>query len=282
MKAKTQYIIAMAIYGTIGILRRWTPIPSSLLALARAFIGMLFLLALTCAMKKTVDFDAVRKNAKYLLFAGIMLGFNWILLFEAYNYTTVATATLCYYMAPLFMILASRIFFKEKISVRKWICMAVALVGMVFVTGVADGGIRGGKGILLGLAAAVLYAWIVMNNKMLKDISSYDRTIVQLFISTIILIPYVLITENIASIEWTPLCIILVIVAGIVHTGIAYALFFGSIGKMPTNEVAILSYIDPVLAVILSALLLHEPMSLFAVIGTVMVIGALIASEKNT
>lgn len=269
------------IYGSIGLFRKWIPLPSSMLALSRAVIGMLFLVVLTLAMGKKVDFDAVKKNAKPLIFAGALLGFNWMLLFEAYNYTSVATATLCYYMAPIFMILASRLLFNERVSTRKWICIIIALAGMVLVTGVAESGFSGAKGIVLGLVAAVMYAWIVMNNKQLKDISSYDRTIVQLFISALLLIPYVLITENVASFDWNTRSIIFVLILGIVHTGIAYALYFGNVGKLPTHEVALLSYIDPVLAVILSATVLKEGISTLGIIGTVMVIAALIASEVD-
>lgn len=278
-KAKTEFIISMVIYGTIGIVRRWIPLPSSMLAFARALIGMLFLLAVLRLSGKKMDFSAVRKNARHLLIAGALLGFNWILLFEAYNYTTVAVATLCYYMAPIFMILASRVIFHEKVGRRKGICIALALVGMVFVTGVAEGGVSGTRGVLLGLAAAAMYACIVINNKMLKDISAYDRTIVQLFVSVVLLIPYVLLTENVAEVRWTPLSIVLVIAAGILHTGIAYALYFGNMDKIPTQEVAILSYIDPVVAVILSALVLNEHMSFLGIIGTVIVLVSLLVSE---
>ena len=282
MNAQLKNILSMFIFGTIGIFRRYLPLPSSLVAMARGAVGMLFLLAVMFLMKKKLDRASIRKNFLRLCLSGVCLGVNWILLFEAYNYTSVAIATLCYYLAPMFIILASPLLLRERITARKLICVGVALLGMVFVSGVLDAGISSIselKGIFLGLAAAVFYASVVLINKKTVGIPANDRTIMQLGVSSVVLFPYVLLTENFAQMQLSPGVLGMLIVVGILHTGVAYALYFGSLRELKAQTAAILSYIDPVVAILLSALLLKESMSLLAGIGAVLVLGSAIVSE---
>ena len=274
-----QIILSMLIFGTIGIFRRWIPFPSSVVALARATVGLIFLLLLRALRREPIDREAVKKNLWRLVIPGAMLGINWIFLFEAYNCTSVAAATMCYYMAPVFIILLSPLVFGERITLRKGICAAVAVFGMVLVSDVLTSGLHGAKGLAFGLIAAALYAAIVIVNRTLDGVSGEDRTIVQFAVSVAVMLPYVLLTENVASLRLTPTVLLLLLIVGIVHTGIAYVLYFGSIAFVPAQTAALLSYIDPVVAVLLSLLLLKEPMSVPAIIGAVLVIGAMIVSE---
>ncbi|MBQ9684925.1 MAG: EamA family transporter [Oscillospiraceae bacterium] len=276
---RNQLILAMLIFGTIGVLRRYIPYPSSVVALVRAAVGLAFLLLLRAVRKEPVDRAAVRRNGVKLLILGVMLGANWIFLFEAYNYTTVAAATMCYYMAPVFVILLSPVIFGERITLRKGICSAVALFGMVLVSGVLSGGLHGARGLVLGLIAAALYAAIVIVNKTLRDISAEDRTILQFAVAAAVMLPYVLLTEHVAALKLTPVILLLLLILGIVHTGLSYVLYFGSIARVPAQTAALLSYIDPVVAVILSITLLREEMSVSALLGAALVIGAMIVSE---
>jgi len=210
------------------------------------------------------------------------MGFNWILLFEAYRYTTVAIATLCYYMAPIFMILASLILFKEKIKPFKGFCLAGALFGMLLVSGVLQNGFAGNadrRGILLGLGAAVLYTSVILLNKYLKDISSLDATIVQLATSAAVLFPYILLTENLSKITISPSGFALLLTVGILHTGIVYALYFGSVRNLKGQTVALYSYIDPMVAILLSALLLKEPLGVTGIAGAALILGSTLLSE---
>ncbi len=179
LSPRMKIVLSMLIFGTIGVFRRWIPYPSSVVALARSVIGLLFLLLVRALRHEPVDRAAVKWNLPKLLLLGAMLGTNWIFLFEAYNHTSVAAATMCYYMAPVFIILLSSVVFGEKITPRKGICAAVAVFGMVLVSDVLTSGLRGTKGLLLGLIAAALYAAIVIVNRTLKDISAEDRTIMQ-------------------------------------------------------------------------------------------------------
>lgn len=283
VKNRSMLIISMCIFGTIGILRRYIPLSSSLVALVRGVIGSIFLLLVCFLTRRTLNKRAMKQNLLLLALSGAGIGFNWILLFEAYNYTSVATATLCYYLAPILVILASPVVLKEKLTVKKFLCTIVALLGMILVSGIMEAGFSGIselKGILFGLSAAVLYASVILMNKKMPNVPSYDKTIFQLSLASAALLPYVLLTENWTAVSLTPTALLLLLVAGILHTGIAYWLYFGSMDHLPSHSVALLSYIDPILAIFLSVLLLQEPMSLSAAIGAIMILGAAYISEK--
>ena len=282
-KALANLVFAMCIFGTVGILRRYIPLPSSLIALVRGLIGSAFLLASTFFRKQHPDMTAIRKNLPLLILSGAAIGFNWIFLFEAYCYTTVATATLCYYLAPILVILFSPLVLKEKLTLRGMLCAFIALAGMIPVSGILDagfGGIHELKGVLYGLAAALLYASVVLMNKKIREISATDKTMVQLLSASIVILPYVLLTEDVTAYAYTPVSLVLLAIAGVLHTGIAYRMYFGAMGTLKAQTAALFSYIDPILAIILSALILQEPLGIPTIIGSVMILGAAILSEQ--
>ncbi len=279
LSPRLQIILSMLIFGTIGVFRRWIPFPSSVISLVRSTVGLFFLLAVRFLLHKSVDRSAVKRNLPKLLVSGAMLGINWILLFEAYNYTSVAAATMCYYMAPVFIILISAAAFGEKLTLRKGLCAAAAVFGMLLVSGIFSTGFHGAKGLLFGLAAAALYALIVIINRMLREISAEDRTIMQFAVSSLVMLPYVLLTEDLGSLQPTAAVVLLLLLVGILHTGIAYVLYFGSVSGVSAQTAALLSYIDPVVAVLLSVTLLKESMNLSALFGAALVIAAMIISE---
>ena len=278
-RKKLNIILSMLIFGTIGVVRRYIPFPSSIVALARAAIGLVFLLCVKAVKREKIDFAAIKRNFWPLLISGAMLAFNWVMLFEAYNMTTVSVATVCYYMAPVFVIFLSPILFHEGYSNKNFICAGFALFGMVLVSGVIKTGFVGVGGIIFALIAAAMYATIVILNRTVKGLSGIDRTIFQFAVSVVCMIPYVLLTEKGADLTAGGLVWLMLIVAGIVHTGIAYVLYFGSVADVPAQTAAILSYLDPVTAVILSVTLLAEPMDTAAVIGAVIALGAMVISE---
>ncbi|MBQ8208170.1 MAG: EamA family transporter [Clostridia bacterium] len=281
-KARISLIISMFVFGTIGIFRRYIPLPSGILAMARGFIGALFLTAAILLGKKGFDTKAIKKNLPLLLISGAMIGFNWILLFEAYNYTSVATATLCYYTAPIFVILASPLLLREKLSAKKMICVAVSVLGMILVSGILDADFSGIKeltGVFLGLGAALLYASVVIMNKKIKNLQPYDKTIIQLGSAALVLLPYTLFAEDISSVKFDLTSAAMLLTVGIIHTGIAYAMYFGSMDKLKAQTAALFSYIDPVIAIILSALILKENIGVSGYIGAALILGATLISE---
>ncbi len=279
-KAKLSLLSAMLIFGTIGLFVRYIPLPSSLIAFSRGFIGTLFIVLFLAVKRIPISWTAIRQNIGRLLLCGICIGFNWIFLFEAYRYTSVAIATLCYYMAPIIVILVSPIVLKERLTVCKLCCVALALIGMILVSGIGqDTGTTNVTGIFFGLGAAVLYAAIIILNKKLSPIAAYDKTIMQLGIASLILLPYVFATEDIAAIAVPPLAWILLLVLGIVHTGFAYTLYFGSLSFLRGQTIALFSYLDPIFAIFLSAVVLHEPLTGPGLLGAVLVLGSTCFSE---
>ena len=278
--SKLMLVTAMAIFGTIGIFRKYIPLPSGVLAMARGLIGAGFLVLIHSMGGSKISAQAVKNNMTVLLASGVAIGINWILLFEAYRYTSVATATLAYYMAPVMVILASPLLLKERITARKMVCVAVAVLGMIMVSGVfTPGGEIQIKGVALGLGAAVFYASVMILNKYLHGISLDDRTIVQLAVAAAVVLPYTLLTGEIMTVELTLFSAVMVLVVGVVHTGVAYRLYFGSMRDLKATTVALYSYIDPSLAVLLSATVLGEAMTAVEILGAALVLGATMASE---
>ena len=277
-------MISMVIWGSVGIFRRFIPVSSAVLACFRGIIGTAFLVVFVKVQGKRL-FYPLGKGVFFLLFlSGALMGFNWILLFEAYSYTSVSTATLCYYMAPTIVILLSPVIFKEKITIRKGICALTAVFGMILVSGVVENGLPALseiKGVLFGLGAAVLYASVVIINKKLPGIDPFEKTVIQLGASALVLIPYLVLTGETLPTDLSLSAVILLLIVGLVHTGIAYALYFGSVDGLQAQTVAILSYLDPITALVLSAIVLHEKMTVYGIIGAVLIIGAAVIGEKS-
>ena len=277
-KAKGSLLAAMTIFGTVGIFVRYIPLPSAAIAFFRGVLGLLFMLALMAATGKKPDVGRIRKNLWVLLLSGGAMGLNWVLLFESYRYTTVAVATICYYLAPVFLVLVSPLL-GERLTVRKLVLCGVALVGMVFVSGVLQGGISGGRGIVLAVGAAALYASVLFLNKKLSPIDAYDKTVVQLAAAAAVILPYCLLTDGFPVGQLVAGDYLLLAVVGLVHTGVAYWLYFGALGQLPSQSVALFSYLDPVVAIALSALLLREGLGWQEILGAVLILGSAILGE---
>lgn len=285
LKAKTENITAMIIFSTIGIFVKNIVFSSSIIAFVRGALGVAFLFIVMIIKRQKFDKSAIKHNIKLLIISGLFIGFNWIFLFESYKYTDVSVATLCYYMQPVFVTLMSPVVLKEKLTKEKIIAVLVSLLGMVLVSGVMRNGIgsiKEIKGIAFALGAAVLYACVVLLNKHMKDISSYDMSILQLFFASVTILPYILLTEDVFALQLSFESMIMLLILGIVHTGIAYMMYFDSLKNLSAQTAAFYSYIDPVGAVILSVIVLNETMDIYKIIGAVLIIGTMLISEIYT
>lgn len=281
--ARFYFILAMFIYGTIGLFIKSINLPSSVISMLRGAVGAPFLLLIMLIKHQKLSTDSIKRNAKYLFLSGTMLGFNWILLFESYRFTSVSNSTLCYYMAPIFLIIVSPFVFKEKLSVKNIVCVLAALIGMIFVSGVVQGRLPEAgemRGLIFGLLAAVLYTSIMICNKGLKDIGAFERTIVQLGISAFVMLVYNLLNGKLTGLSPDAVSLAALTLVCVVHTGVAYYLYFGSMQYLPAKTIAILSYIDPVVALILSAVFLGERIGIFGVIGAILILGSAYANER--
>lgn len=284
MKFKAYIIAAMLIFGSIGLFVRGIDLPSSEIALFRGIIGSTFLLLSMALLKKKFSWKTLRSNLALLLLSGAAIGANWIFLFEAYKYTTISTATLCYYCAPVIVIMLSPLILKEKLSGLKVACVLASLLGMSFVAGVHNLSASGQNnllGIAFGLTAAALYASVILMNKFLKGLTGIESSSTQLVIASAVLLPYVLLTEKISFSAFTGQTVLLILTVGIIHTGVAYLLYFSAMQKLPGQTIALFSYIDPITAILLSSLLLSEVMSPLQILGALLILGSTLVSELS-
>lgn len=284
MKEKISIIAAMLIFGSIGLFVREIPLPSDQIALVRGVIGSLFLLGTSIVMKKKLSWSAIKPNMLLLTLSGAAIGFNWILLFEAYRYTTIANATLSYYFAPVFVVFLSPLFLKERLNGIKIICVFAALFGMYLIVGAGNGGGLDKHqmvGIGFGLSAAVLYATVVLLNKFLKNLSGLETTFVQLSAASLVLLPYVLFKGPVRFTQLNGKSLIIMLIVGFLNTGIAYLLYFTAIQKLSSQTAAIFSYIDPISAIVMSDLILGENMSLIQILGGILILGAAFTSGRS-
>ncbi len=277
LKAKLGFLFSMILSGSIGLFVKFIPFTSGQIAFVRSVSGFVFLLLCLLISGKGISFKDIKKNLPYLVVSGAALGFNWMLLFEAYNYTSIATATICYYFAPVIVIFVSPFLLKEKLSLVKILCVLAALLGIIFVSGTGETGSV--IGVLFGLLAALFYASIMVANKKLYDISGMESGFVQLVISAVVMGIYLVFTDSLSFAPLDAKETLLLVTVAVVHTGILYLLYFTCIRKLTAQTAAVFSYIDPVLAIVFSALFLKEGMTPLQILGGVLVIGAAFANE---
>jgi len=281
-RARAGLSVSMIIFGTIALFTRSIPLSSGALALARAVLAACFVAVYLRCRGHRLSLSAIRAELPVLLFSGMAMGFNWILLFEAYRYTTVSIATLSYYFAPVIVTAVSPFLFKEKMSRMQLFCFVMATAGLALVIGVGDTAAPGAhmKGILFGLGAACLYATVILLNKKIKTVSGLERTLIQFIGAIAVLTPYVPAAGGVSLSGMTLTGVVCLLVLGLVHTGMAYCLYFSSLRDIPGHEAAILSYIDPLVAVLLSVLVLGEAMTPMQAVGGAMILGFTLLSER--
>lgn len=281
LSPRLRVVASMAIFGTIGLFVRNIALPSAEIALYRAVLAVIVLSAVFLLTGQKIPFRQIKKELPVLLISGVAMGFNWILLFQAYQYTTVSVATLSYYFAPVLVTLACPILFKEKMGAKQWLCFGMSTLGIVLITGLGDlsAGSDHLKGILFGLSAACLYATVVLLNKFIKGVTGLHRTFLQFAAAVAVLTPYVALTDGftLSSLEVSGWIYLLIV--GLVHTGLAYCLYFSSIEAISGQQAAILSYVDPLVAILVSVLLLGESMTWVQALGGALILGFTLWNE---
>lgn len=281
-KARLELVISMAIFGTLGPFVRNIALNSGELALYRAVLAALLIGLYLMLSKNKIPFAAIRKQIPLLFLSGIAMGINWILLFQAYKYTTVSVATLSYYLAPVLVTVACCFLFREKLTAKQIICFLMSTLGMFLIIGVNGFGKTGTDitGVAFGLGAAIFYAIVVLLNKYTKNVEGIHRTFLQFLAAIIVLIPYVAISggfhlNGLQTLGWINLLIV-----GLLHTGITYCMYFSSLKELRGQEASILSYIDPLVAILVSVLILGEPITLWQGLGGILILGFAVWNEK--
>lgn len=277
---KIRFLLLMALFGLIGPLVRAIGLPSSVTACLRAWVSAAALVAFCLISERPIDREETKRTLLPMLISGALIGFNWIGLFEAYRYTTVATATVCYYVVPILILLASPLLLGERFTLRHLLCALAAFAGMIFVSGVAESGFAAAdvRGPVLALLGAAGYACVILINKKYPSGDSILRTTVQLSAAAVVTTPYVLLTQS-GGVSLPAKSALLLLLLGVGFTAIPYILYFNLIVRIPARSVAIFSYADPLVAVLLSVFALGERMTIYGLIGTVLIIGSAMVSE---
>ncbi|MCY9076948.1 DMT family transporter [Bacillus inaquosorum] len=284
MKSKIQFILSMIIFGTMGLVVRYIDLSSSETALLSSSIGCLFLIIVFFMMKKTIPWKLVKANAYILFLSGIALGGNWIFLYQSYDHTTLTNATLGYYFAPVFVMILSPFVLKEQLPVKKIVCVGIAIIGMLLVVGngISASGTEDLLGIFFGLVAAAFYAALMLINKFIHHMGRLEITIIQLGITALLLLPYVFFTEGFGIFGVSRSSIPFIIILGIVNTGIGFWLFFSGMQKLKGQSIAMLSYVDPFVAILISVIILQEQMTIVQMLGGALLLGSTFVSENKS
>ena len=281
--AKFSLILGAVIFGTLGGFSRFVTLPTTVTTMIRGIVAASFLLLVLRLRGKKPDIQAIKKNFVLLAAGGLLLATAMITLFEAFKCMSVAAATMFYNLAPVIYVGLSPVLFGEKLTGKKIFCIITAFLGVILVSNLIESGLptslEEAKGIIFGLGCAASYSALIILNKRLKGVPAFDKTIVQLAVLGIALIPVNLLSGAMVGIKFEPLSTVMLFVICIVHTGIAYLCYFGSLEHLPANTAALLTYVDPVVAVLMSAFILHEPMTLLNVLGVVMILGSALISE---
>ena len=280
-KARWMLVAAMAIFGTLGPFVRQISVSSGELALYRAVMAAALIGIFLAVTGQKIPFAGIKKELPLLLISGMAMGFNWILLFEAYKYTTVSVATLSYYFAPVIVTAVCPILFREKLTGKQIVCFVMSTLGLVLITGIGDldAGSSHFTGILFGLGAAVLYATVILLNKFIKNVEGIHRTFLQFLAAIIVLAPYVALTSGVTLGGMKAAGWVCLLVVGLVHTGVTYCLYFSSLKELPGQKAAILSYIDPLVAVVISVTVLRESMTAWQALGGLLILGFTLWNE---
>ena len=277
-------ICAQLIFGTTAIFTKLAALPASFICMSRGGLGFVFLLILYAVIGVKIDFSAIRRNLVLLIITGASLAMHWILVYESYAYTRVATSSLCFYTAPIFVILLGPFVVGERMTIKKLACVLAALFGLSLVSGFwqeSGSFVNELPGILLSLSGALLYAIEIFLCKKLKGISSYDVTIVNMLMVFIVSAINVAFRVDISAIQFSVSSVVYLFILGAMNTATAYVLYFKAFRGMQAHSVAMLSYISPVTTVFLSGLVLRESLDIYDLIGGVLILGACFVNEAG-
>ena len=280
MKYCVMYIVSLLIFGSNGVFASHIDMTSAEIVCMRTLIGSLALILVLLVSRTKLDWAVMKREAFKLIAAGICLGVNWALLFEAYKLMSVSIATLTYYLAPIIVLLLSPLLLREKQSARAYIGMCAAVVGLVLAVGLGDTSVTA-TGLIVGLGSAVFYAGLIIFNKKIDGVTGLPLTTIEMVIAACVMLPYVLLTGGYVGFPPDMEGTLYLIFLCLVNTGLACWLYFSSMNRLPARAVALFGYVDPVSALIFSAAFLGDRMGALQIAGAVLVFaGAAFGQSK--
>ena len=270
MKNYVFYIAAMLIFGTNGVFAAHIDMSSAEIVCMRTLIGALALILVLLVSRAKLDAAVLRREAWKLIAAGVCLGVNWALLFEAYKLMSVSMATLTYYTAPVIVLLLSPVLLREKQGARAYVGMAVAVLGLVLAVGLGDASVTA-RGLLVGLGSAVFYAALIIFNKKIEGVEGLSLTTIEMVVAACVMVPYVLLTGGRIGFPPDTEGTLYLLFLCLVNTGLACFMYFSSMNRLPARAVALFGYVDPVSALVFSAVFLGDRLSAVQALGAALV-----------
>ena len=272
------FVASMVIFGTNGLIVANISLGSAEIVLMRTFLGSLFLLAIVL-VKRSFSFADLKADLIPATIGGAALGLNWVLLFSAYRSAGVGLSTLTYYCGPIIVLALSPVLFREKLTWNKLLAIAAVAVGMFCITGDIEPGSDVQTGILFGGGAALLYASLIVANKRVKRLSGLNCAMYELIVAFFVVLIYLLASNVKLPVIPAAEDIVWVLVIGLVNTGLAYYLYFSSLQKLPGQTVALVCYIDPLTALLVSGAFLGEKLLGVQIAGAVLILGGACLGE---
>lgn len=285
---KIKLALISAVFGTIGIVTHFIPLMSATIVFYRALLGGIFIIFMTYLSGKVVSVKSMKDNFWVLILTSFFMGLNWVFQFESFKVSSVAIGTVCYNTMPIFLLIIASIMFKERITIRSVICIFFATIGVILVSNVITTGIKSNEvlGCLYGILGAINYALIVMFNRKLNHIETHDKVIFQFVFSAIIMLIYVICIQKSSlffdiniSTNKKILGIISILLLSFFHTGFCYVHYFNAVSRLKAETVAILTYIDPVVALLLSYFFLKEKTTVLQIIGAILILSSTLINE---
>lgn len=289
-KERLKLALISATFGTVGLFTHFIPLSSAAIVFYRALLGGLFIIVMIKLSGKDIDIKSMRDNLIVLIFTGFFMALNWVLQFEAFKVSSVAIGTVCYNMMPIFLLIIASFMFNEKITLKSGLCILIATIGVILVSNVVNVGFKSNEvlGCVYGILGAIFYALIVTFNRKLSQIETHDKVIFQFMFSAFVMFFYVILIErkslifdNNLSNNSKVIGAICMLVLSFFHTGFCYVHYFNAVSRLKAETVAILTYIDPVVALFLSYFVLKENMTALQFLGAVLILGSTLFNELS-
>lgn len=277
IKDKLMLIVAMFLFGSLGVIVTNSNLLSTEITMFRGIIGGLFVFLFARITKKEAHKSTIKEKV-FSIAIGVLIGINWILLFEAYNYLGVSLTTILYYMAPFILVIYGIVLFKEKIKISQIVCLLLAIIGVYFIMENPQFGSTQYIGVVFALVAAIIYASVVSANKFLSEVPVFEKVGIQLLSAGLFITPYVAVENNL-SFRYTYEQWLTLLMLGVIHTGVAYTFVYIAITRLKSSTIAIMSYVDPLSAVLFAFLLLQERLYFIQWIGVIIIMIALSLHE---
>jgi RarD protein len=283
-KSYSKYIASLLLFGSNGIVASYIVLNSIEIVFTRTLIGSLFLILIFVFLKQKAQFWKNKAHLYCLIISGIAMGASWMFLYEAYSRIGVSIATLAYYCGPVIVMILSPVLFREKMTWVKLVGFIAVLTGMfcVNIHVLSQGGTA--WGLFFGIMSAIMYAFMVIFNKKAISITGLENSMCQLCVSFITVAISLGLSHGF-SIHIEQGSILPILILGILNTGIGCYLYFSSIGNLPVQTLAICGYLEPLSALLFSAILLGETLSFVQIVGAVLILsgsafGELFRSKK--